>query len=90
VSFAGSGRHLVDGETALLAEDGDVSGFASAIIRLLEDGALPHRIGANAKRLVREKNDWSQSSEALERVLDRVVGTRVDAPPYPSDDALAV
>lgn len=90
VSFAGSARHLVDGETALLAEDGDIGGFAQAIIRLLEDGVLPHRIGANARRLVREKHDWSQSSEALERVLSQVVEAPAAIPTHPTDDALAV
>jgi glycosyltransferase involved in cell wall biosynthesis len=90
VSFAGSAKHLVDGETALLAEDGDVRGFASAIIRLLDDRALPHRIGANAKRIVRKKNDWAHSSEALEEVLERVVGKLVGIPTHPSDDALAI
>lgn len=73
VSFAGSGRHLVNGETALLVDDGDVEGFAHAIVRLLEDPTLAHRLGGNAKRVVREANDWRQSSEILERVLDRVV-----------------
>jgi glycosyltransferase involved in cell wall biosynthesis len=73
VSFAGSGRHLVDGETALLVGDGDVPGFAQAIVRLLEHPTLAQRLGDNAKRLVREKNDWRQSSDMLERVFQRVV-----------------
>jgi glycosyltransferase involved in cell wall biosynthesis len=88
VSFAGSGRHLVDGETALLAEDGDVRAFASAIIRLLEDRALLHRLGENANRLVREKNDWAQSSEMLERVLERVVEASTGNAIRPRDEAL--
>jgi hypothetical protein len=29
----------------------------------------PHRRGENAKKLVREKNDWPHSSEMLERVV---------------------
>jgi glycosyltransferase involved in cell wall biosynthesis len=69
VSFAGSGHHLVDGETALLVDDGDVAGFADAIVRLLEDRALARKIGRNAQRVVREKNDWARSSELLEKVL---------------------
>lgn len=73
VSFAGSGRHLVNGESALLVEDGDIEAFADAVVRLLEDPELAGRIGENAKRLVRENNDWARSSEALEQVLRRVV-----------------
>jgi glycosyltransferase involved in cell wall biosynthesis len=57
VSFAGSGHHLVDGETALLVKDGDVAGFANAIVRLLDDPALGKRLGKNAQKSVREKND---------------------------------
>jgi glycosyltransferase involved in cell wall biosynthesis len=90
VSFAGSGRHLVDHETALLVEDGDINGFARAIVRLLKDPGLAHRLGDNSKKLVREKNDWAQSSEALERVLDRVVTTPAGDQSCPSDDALAI
>jgi glycosyltransferase involved in cell wall biosynthesis len=90
VSFAGSARHLVDGETALLAEDGDMRGFASAIIRLLKDRTLAHRLGENAKGLVREKNDWAHSSEVLERVLERVVAGPAWIPTHPSDDVLAI
>ena len=79
VSFAGSGRHLVDGETALLIDDGNVESFANAIVRLLEDPALAHRLGANAKREVSEKHDWGRSSQLLERVLARVIaGARTE------------
>lgn len=72
VSFAGSGHHLVDGETALLVEDGDIAGFADAIVRLLDDPALARRLGGNARKFVREKNDWAHSSELLEQVLAEV------------------
>jgi glycosyltransferase involved in cell wall biosynthesis len=74
VSFVGSGRHLVDGETALLVEDGDIAGFAAAIGRLIDDPELARRLGSNASRLVRQKNGWTQSSETLEQVLHSVVG----------------
>lgn len=76
VSFAGSGHHLVDGETALLVEDGDVAGFADAIVRLLDDPALAKRLGGNANTSVREKNDWAHSSELLEQVLVKVARSR--------------
>lgn len=86
VSFAGSGRHLVDGESALLVENGNVAGFAAAIQRLIEDPELARWLGNNALRLVRQKYDWATSSEALERILSKVVGESdaqlgVQAPP---------
>jgi glycosyltransferase involved in cell wall biosynthesis len=73
VSFAGSGRHLVDGETALLAENGDIGAFADAIVRLLEDPALARRLGDQAQEVVEKKNSWDQSAVLLERVLEQVV-----------------
>ena len=73
VSFAGSARHLVDGETALLAADGDVPSFAAAIGRLLRDRVLAKRLGERARKAVLEKNDWKQSSAALEQILRHVI-----------------
>ncbi len=76
VSFVGSGRHLVDGETALLVENGDVGGFAEAIVRILEDPGLARRLGDQAKRVVRAGNNWAQSAALLEGVLERVAVRR--------------
>jgi glycosyltransferase involved in cell wall biosynthesis len=76
VSFVGSGRHLVDGETALLVEDGDIEGFADAIVRLLEEPGLARRLGDQAQRVVREKNHWSQSALLLDQVLEQVTARR--------------
>jgi glycosyltransferase involved in cell wall biosynthesis len=73
VSFIGSGRHLIDGDTGLLVENGDIEGFADAILRLLEDPELAHRLGEQGKRMILKKNDWTQSSALLERVLEQVV-----------------
>jgi glycosyltransferase involved in cell wall biosynthesis len=39
-----------DGVTGLLVEPGDVAGFASAVIRLLEDPALRERLGKAGQR----------------------------------------
>ena len=82
VSFVGSGHHLVDGQTALLVDDGDVAGFADAIVRLLDDPVLAKRIGSNAQTCVREKNDWARSSELLEHVLFEVAQRRDRHTPY--------
>lgn len=73
VSFAGSGRHLIDGENALLVEDGDIAAFAAAIVRLIEDPGFARRLGDNARRHIRGKNDWGASARELEAVLTHVV-----------------
>ena len=76
VSFAGSGRHLVDGETALLVGNGDIDGFADAIVRLLDDPDLARRLGAQARRVVQQANSWAQSALLLEGVLEQVTARR--------------
>jgi glycosyltransferase involved in cell wall biosynthesis len=73
VSFAGSGRHLVDGDNALLVEDGNIAAFAAAIDRLIDDPDLAHRLGNNAKRHVQEKNNWETSVRKLEAILFDIV-----------------
>ena len=69
VSFAGSGHHLTDGENALLVENGDIDGFAGAIVRLLDDEALARTLSDNGRNLIQEKVSWERSTAALERVL---------------------
>jgi glycosyltransferase involved in cell wall biosynthesis len=71
VSFTGSGKHLVDGETALLVSgDGGVAGFAAAIERLLDDPELAERIGASARALVQSEMTWARSAELIECAYD--------------------
>jgi glycosyltransferase involved in cell wall biosynthesis len=46
------GRPIVDGETALLVDIGDVAGWRAALTRLFDDPALRRRLGENARRWV--------------------------------------
>ena len=69
VSFAGSGHHLSDGKNALLVQNGNITEFADAIVRLLDDDALAKTLSENGKSLVREKARWDRSSALLESVL---------------------
>src|SRR4029079_18728725 len=43
------GEVLVDGETALLVEPGDVEELKAAILKLVEDAELRRRLGTNAR-----------------------------------------
>jgi glycosyltransferase involved in cell wall biosynthesis len=90
VSFVGSGRHLVDGDTALLVENGDIGGFADAIVRVLEHPELAQRLGDQAKRAVRKTNDWAESSALLEQVLELVVAGPAGKRLRSSQDAPAI
>ena len=62
---SGIPEHVRDGETGLLVEEGDVSGMAAAMARLLDDGALARRLGAAARAHVESTLD--------QRLLDRQV-----------------
>jgi len=60
----GVGETVVAGRTGLLVGDGDVDGFAQAMLRLAGDGVLRRRMGAAAR-------DHQQSEFSLERMLQR-------------------
>ncbi len=73
VSFAGSARNLEHGEVAWLVRDGDVSGLAAAIVRLLDDPEFGRRLGRNARRQVKRERSWTRAAEATERLYAAVV-----------------
>jgi glycosyltransferase involved in cell wall biosynthesis len=67
----GQNREYVrHGETGWLVETGDVEGFAEAVVRLLQDGALRERLGQAAARELRERFAW----ERLVAVVERAYG----------------
>jgi glycosyltransferase involved in cell wall biosynthesis len=70
VSFAGSAKHLVNGENALVVADNDTGAFATAIVRLLADDALASRLGEAGQKLVRTTLSWSGAAERVEAVYE--------------------
>jgi glycosyltransferase involved in cell wall biosynthesis len=70
VSFAGSAKHLVDGELGLVVPDRDTVSFARAIDRLLEDPDLAGRLGAAAGHFVRSTLSWEAAASRLEAVYE--------------------
>lgn len=73
VSCVGSAIHLKDGETGLVVANGDVTAFANAILRLLDDRALAERLGMNAKIYIRENLSWEKTAKSIEAVYDRLM-----------------
>jgi glycosyltransferase involved in cell wall biosynthesis len=72
VSFAGSARYLEHEQRALIVEDEDVAGFAEAIVRLVDDPALAHRLGQAGRAFVAEHLSWTRTAIAAEAVYERL------------------
>jgi glycosyltransferase involved in cell wall biosynthesis len=70
VSFAGSAKHLRDGEHGLVVPDHDTQAFAQAIDRLLDDSSLARRLGAAARHLVRTTLSWDATAERVESAYE--------------------
>ena len=76
VSFAGSTRYVVDGESGLVIANDDVEGFAAGILRLLGDEELRSSLGRNAQRYAAERLSWSATAQSLEVVYGRLAAGR--------------
>ena len=68
VTFRGSAKNLVNGKHCLVAENGDIRGFADAVVRLLLDRPLAQRLGDNAFEFLKEEYDWIKIAERIETV----------------------
>ncbi|HKG96904.1 MAG TPA: glycosyltransferase [Pyrinomonadaceae bacterium] len=61
------GEVLVDGETALLVEPGNVQELAAAMMKLVESDELRAKLGANAREVAEREHTWVHNAQ---RVLD--------------------
>ena len=62
-----------DGHNGLLVEAGDVSGFADAMLTLLNDSAKRGRLGQNARRHAVEQYSWEQYTRRLEEIYLSII-----------------
>ena len=76
VSFAGSAPGLTHRQTAWLAGDGDVAGFADGILTLLDDPALRRAVGQRARRFVQAHHTWDRSAALGEEMYRRALTRR--------------
>lgn len=63
---------VIDGETGLLAGEGDAPALAAALEKLIDDEDLRHRLGQAANSLVAERFDVKRQTELLEMIYDEV------------------
>jgi polysaccharide biosynthesis protein PslH len=59
-----------DGEHLLLADGADA--FTAAVLRLLGDAELRHRLAAGGRRLAETVYDWRVVTDAFERLLEEI------------------
>ena len=64
---------VIDGETGLLVDPHSVDEIAAAIIRLLTDQELAHRLGENGRRRVERELSWERVAERLAGFLHGVM-----------------
>jgi len=72
----GAREVCLDGETGLLARAKDVNALADAVIRLLQDAELAHRMGARGKELVKERFSEARMVQQLDELYRRLWAAR--------------
>jgi glycosyltransferase involved in cell wall biosynthesis len=72
-------RYLTDGENGLLAEGGDVDGFARAVLDLLDRPERRRQMGEAGRRRVLERHSWRRSAETLLALYERLLAAGVPA-----------
>ena len=65
-----------DGETGLLAEAGDARAIADCVLRLMDDTALAHRLGARARQRVAARYTLQQQLDLLASFYESVATNR--------------
>lgn len=72
VSFEGSTRYIVDGQSGIVVPNEDVRAFANGVQRVLDDPGMAATLGQAAREFARKSLSWSATAELIECVYDRV------------------
>jgi glycosyltransferase involved in cell wall biosynthesis len=72
-------RYVTEGENGLLADGGDVDGFARAILELLNQPERARAMGLAGRARILERHSWRKSAEKLLTLYERLLaaGPRV-------------
>jgi glycosyltransferase involved in cell wall biosynthesis len=68
-------RYVTEGKNGLLADGGDASGFAGAILELLGDPERSREMGLAGRQRILERHSWRKSAEKLVALYDRLLAT---------------
>jgi len=80
---------VVDGETGIHVEPGDVTGLRSALQRLLGDGELRRRMGAAGRRRAAERFSWDAVTASTLELYARYAGKKPGRSGAPSSERRA-
>jgi glycosyltransferase involved in cell wall biosynthesis len=72
----GAREVCIDGETGFLVRAKDVNGLAGAVIRLLQDTALAHSMGARGREFVKERFSEARMVRQLDELYRRLWAAR--------------
>lgn len=73
VASAGSAKVLEHERTGLVVADGDVRGFAEAVLRLAGDPRLGEELGRSARERVEREFSWERAAVRMEPIYERLV-----------------
>ena len=68
------GEVLVDGETALLTEPGNVEELTAAIVRLVESQELRARLGERARAVAEREHTWTHNARRVVEAYQSLTG----------------
>ncbi len=72
----GNSEVISDGETGLLVPPRNPKSLAEAILKLLDDIELRHKIGANARKHITNNYDWKLVVDRIEAIYSAVTGSK--------------
>ncbi|HEV2442431.1 MAG TPA: glycosyltransferase family 4 protein [Steroidobacteraceae bacterium] len=79
VASAGSAKLLEHERTGLVVADGDVNGFADAMLRLAGNPQLAEELGRSARETVEREFSWEGAAAKMEPVYGRLMATAQSA-----------
>jgi len=79
VASSGSAKVLEHERTGLVVANGDVHGFADAVLRLAGNPPLREELGTRARETVEREFSWERAAEKMERVYARLLATERSA-----------
>jgi len=72
----GNSEVITDGVSGLLVPPRNPKSLAEATLKLLDDGELRHRIGANARKHIVNNYDWESIVDRIESIYSKIAGSK--------------